>query len=101
MRARRGGSEVAATIATVVAVVFAVIALIIALGIVFTIFDANQANGIVKFVLKTAKKLVGPFDGLFVVKGNPHREILVNWGIAAVIYLIIGGLISRLFRRAG
>jgi len=30
---------------------------------------------------------------------NAHLAITVNWGIAAVVYLLIGGLITRLLSR--
>ena len=99
-RSRRDrGGNVAGALASIVGVVFAVIALIIVLGIVFTLFDANKANTIVTHVLRAARDLVGPFDGLFTPK-DPKRAILVNWGLAALIYLVVGGLVSRLFRRA-
>jgi hypothetical protein len=41
---------------------------------------------------------VGPFDNMFEPDGHKLR-VAVNWGLAALIYAIIGGLIARLLRR--
>ncbi|HET7046712.1 MAG TPA: hypothetical protein VFI54_00455 [Solirubrobacteraceae bacterium] len=41
---------------------------------------------------------MGPFDGIFSFD-NARVAIAVNWGIAAVVYLIVGGLIARLIGR--
>jgi hypothetical protein len=43
-----------------------------------------------------ARWLAGPFDGMFSFR-SANDAIAVNWGIAAVVYLIVGGLIARLF----
>ena len=40
----------------------------------------------------------GPFDNGF--KLDTHKDNAgVNWGLAAVIYAIVGGFIARLLRR--
>jgi hypothetical protein len=39
-----------------------------------------------------------PFQDLF-PQDNPRQDILVNWGIAAIAYLILGAIIARLARR--
>jgi hypothetical protein len=40
-----------------------------------------------------------PGGGIFSFR-NAHVAIAVNWGIAAVVYLFIGGLIARLLGRS-
>jgi hypothetical protein len=52
----------------------------------------------VKFVEDLARFLTTPFHNLF-PQDNPQRDVLVNWGIAAIVYLILGALIARLLRR--
>jgi hypothetical protein len=42
--------------------------------------------------------LTKPFHNLF-PQDDPRQDILVNWGIAAIVYLIVGALIARLVRR--
>ncbi len=45
------------------------------------------------------KTLVGPFKDLFKID-NAKVAIAVNWGLAALLYLIVGSLIARILRRA-
>lgn len=87
-----------AVVATVVATIFRIAALLIVLGIVFVVLEANPDNSIVSFVLDVADFLVGPFDALFTPK-DEKLEVAINYGIAAVIYVIVGSLIARLIDR--
>jgi hypothetical protein len=43
---------------------------------------------------------VTPFKNLF-SPGGQKLQIAVNWGLAAVVYGIVGGLIARLLAAAG
>ncbi len=96
---RTGSSRrAAATAGNAVSLVAVIVAAIIALGIAFVIFDANKANGIVSFVLRVAGDLVGPFKDLFTPK-DPKRNVFVNWGLAAVVYLVLGLFVARILRR--
>ena len=86
------------TLARVVRLIVAIIVLIVVAGIVLVLLKANVTNAIVSDVHDAARWLAGPFDGIFSFH-NPHTAIAVNWGIAAVVYLFIGGLIARLLGR--
>jgi hypothetical protein len=72
--------------------------LIIVAGILLVVLKANPANSIVSEVHSWAHWLAGPFDGMFSFH-SANTAIAVNWGIAAVVYLIVGGLIVRLLGR--
>jgi hypothetical protein len=85
-------------VARVVAAIAAVLALIIALGILFRILAANPDNAIVSFINDLARGLVGPFDGMFKPRAR-KVEIAVNWGIALLVYLIVGTLLARVVHR--
>jgi hypothetical protein len=50
---------------------------------------------IVRDVHDVGQALVGPFKGLFSV-GGAKVTMVVNWGIAAVVYLIVGHLVASL-----
>ena len=76
----------------------AVIAGIIVLGIVLKVLDANAGNAIVGAVLDVARWLVGPFRTLFTPDGADLR-VIVNWGIAAIVYYAIAHVIARLLAR--
>jgi hypothetical protein len=87
-------------IARVVHLVVSVIVLILVAGILLILLKANPGNSIVSEVHDWARSLAGPFDGMFSFH-NAHAAIAVNWGIAAVVYSIVGGLIARLIGGAG
>jgi Trk-type K+ transport system membrane component len=78
---------------------FVVVALLVA-GILLHVLDANMSNQIVSAVNDAAKWLAQPFDNIFSPSGSKER-IAANWGLAALVYLVIGMLISRLLVRAG
>jgi len=67
---------------------------------------ANPDNGLVKFCIDTADKLdFGVFsrtDGVAHWTGQSHaaltKNALVNWGLAAVVWLIIGRVLERIIR---
>jgi hypothetical protein len=82
-------------LARVVQLVVSVVVLIIVAGILLVVLKANPGNSIVSDVHGWARSLAGPFDGMFSFR-NAHVAIAVNWGIAAVVYSFVGGLIVRL-----
>jgi hypothetical protein len=71
---------------------------LIVLGIVLVVLSANDSNTIVQAIEDAAKFLVGPFKDIFSLS-NRKAEVAVNYGLAALVYLIIGNLIARLLRR--
>jgi hypothetical protein len=94
------GSGVIA-IARLVLSIAGLIALLIALAVVLRDVDANAHNTIVKGIHEGANFFAGAFTGLVTIKGHAKREITVDWGIAIVVYLIVGALISRSIARVG
>jgi hypothetical protein len=79
--------------------IIGVIVAIIVIGILFMVLKANRDNQIVTLVTDVAETLVGPFRDLFDLRSR-EAEVAVNWGIAAVVYLLIGRLALSLARRA-
>jgi hypothetical protein len=73
--------------------------LLIALGILLWVLSANQHNTIVSDIHDAAKWVTGPFHGIFSVKG-PKLHLALNWGLAAVVYLIVGHFLASLAARA-
>jgi hypothetical protein len=72
-----------------------VLAGIIVAGILLIVLSANPSNSIVSSVHDAARSLVGPFKGMF--KPDDHKlAVAINWGIAALVYVIVGALIARL-----
>jgi hypothetical protein len=79
----------------------ALIALLIALAIVLRDVDANSSNTIVKGIHEGANFFAGAFTGLIRFGGKPKLELTVDWGIAALVYLIVGAVIASAIRSVG
>jgi hypothetical protein len=77
------------------------IALLVALAIVLRDVNANPANTIVKGIHDGANFFAGAFTGLLTFKGHAKRELTIDWGIALIVYLLVGAFISRLIARVG
>ncbi len=85
-------------IARLVRLVAAVVFLILVAAIVLRVAGANPGNTIVHDIHGVGSTLAGPFKNVFSVK-NPKTSIAVNWGLAAVVYMLIGSLIAGLIAR--
>jgi hypothetical protein len=95
VRHSRGSGAVMGTLARVVRLIVGIIVLIIVAGIVLVLLKANPTNAIVSGVHDTARWFTGPFDGIFSFH-NARVALAANWGLAAAVYMIVGGLIARL-----
>ncbi|WP_379581252.1 hypothetical protein [Nonomuraea mangrovi] len=81
-----------------VRVVSRLAALILVLYIAFTIFPTNPANSLVRFVESFATSLsLGLYD-LFQL-ADARWQVLVNYGLAALVWLIMGSAVASLIRR--
>jgi phosphate/sulfate permease len=90
---RIGRTYLAKTIMTVALVV----ALLLGLGAVLVGFGANPDNVLVGGLTRAGGWLAGPFGDLFTFADHT-RQVLVDWVIAAVAYLVVGGVLARLIR---
>jgi hypothetical protein len=87
-------------LARIVKIVTSLVVGFIVVGILLHVLGANGGNAVVGFVYDVAGWLVTPFKGLFSVSGA-KLHIAVNWGVAAIVYGIVGGLLARLLAGAG
>jgi hypothetical protein len=94
---RRAPGRMLGIIASLVGLVSVVAALILVVYIVLVIFKANPRNVIVRDVRHIARPLAWVFKDLFTPK-SPRVRVLVNYGIAAIVYLAAGRLIVRVLR---
>ncbi|MFI7634885.1 hypothetical protein [Nonomuraea sp. NPDC049400] len=103
--ARPGGptvtlwSRTVSALAYLVKVASRLAALVVVLYAVFTVFKANPANAWYQFVESFAASLSLGLANLFEL-GDPRWTALVNYGLAAVVWLIIGSALAGLIRRA-
>lgn len=105
---RPGQDALRQRLSQVVRIVFSVLAAILAIGAVLVVLrdNVNEQNTIVRFVLDVADAVAGPFsrdDGIFDFGGEnaAAKNALVNWGIAAVVYLVVGRVVSGLVAPRG
>ncbi|MFI6325729.1 hypothetical protein ACIBG8_50010 [Nonomuraea sp. NPDC050556] len=73
-------------------------ALVLVLYAVFTVFRANPANIWYQFVESLAGSLSLGLSTLFQL-ADDRWEALVNYGLAAVVWLIVGSVLANLIRR--
>ncbi|MDX6236765.1 MAG: hypothetical protein QOG10_1580 [Kribbellaceae bacterium] len=93
-----GVAKLRNSIASLVWLLAVLAAGVLALGALFTALDqTNQSNEIVAWILARGHELVGPFKDLFRLE-TAKNTLLVNWGIAALVYLIAGKIVERFVR---
>lgn len=103
-KVKTGANAVRTKLATLVWLVAVLCALALAVGALLIALKANADNTVVDFVLSVAERLDGPFsltDGIFTFAEDADGRVksaLVNWGIAAVVYLVIGKVLDRVIR---
>ena len=106
-QAKAAATRVRTLLAQAVWIVCVAAAVILAAGALCVALKANPDNALVKFILDTADKLdLGVFsrgkDGVAYFKGHTHaaetKNALVNWGLAAVVWLVVGRVLERVIR---
>lgn len=103
-KVRSGGQRFRTKLASAVWLLAVVCALFLAVGALLVALKANENNAVVAFVLDVAEMLdldvFSREEGIFTFKDDPNdvRGALVNWGIAAVAYLVVGKLLDRAIR---
>ena len=97
-------AKVRVQVARVLWLVCALAALFLAVGALLVAVDANPHNALVQFVLDVADKLdVEVFNrkgGIKEFHGHDAatKNALVNWGLAAVAWLVVGRVLDRVVR---
>jgi len=91
-------------VAQVVWLAFVLAAGFLAVGALCVALDFNEGNPLVRFVLDVANVLdLGVFsreDGIKEFGGGDAdvKNALFNWGIGAVVWLVVGRIAERLIR---
>ena len=89
------GRGTASRVISGIGVVFALIEI---LYILMIVLGANQANAFFKFIQSLAEPLALFFPGLFAT-GNANVDVLLNYGLAAVFWLVVTGILARVVSR--
>ncbi|WP_086685212.1 hypothetical protein, partial [Amycolatopsis pretoriensis] len=97
----RGASgRAASALASIVRWVGLIFAALLVIHVIFTVGSANPDNGIVSFVKSWADGLALGFSDLFTPSDEKLR-VLVNYGIAAIFWLVVSGILAKVIRRVG
>ncbi|MFH8572503.1 hypothetical protein [Streptomyces sp. NPDC017993] len=94
-RTRSGKGEAA----KVIVVIADLTAVILGLWILFALLDANRANDLVGWVQSAAGWLAGWSHDLFTMDPDWLRTVL-NYGLPAVVYVLIGHALAARVRAA-
>lgn len=86
------------TAARVVSGIGALFAAIEVIYILMILMGANPANAFFGFIKSLAEPLALFFRGLF-TPDNQDLAVLLNYGLAAVFWLVVTGFIARLLGR--
>ncbi|MEV0085858.1 hypothetical protein [Saccharopolyspora sp. NPDC050642] len=86
------------TIGRVIQVFTALIALVFVLHIIFSVAGANQDNDFVAFTYGVAKFFVFGLGDVF-TPDDATIGLILNYGLAALIYLFAGRIIARALKR--
>lgn len=85
-------------LARLIRTVAGIVAAVIVVAILLRVFAANPHNTIVSDIHDAGAWLAGPFANLFSV-GSAKGSMAVNWGLAALVYLVVGHVLANLVAR--
>jgi hypothetical protein len=86
------------TVCAVIDVVCWVFAIVLFAHIFLVVAEANAGNGFFQFVAGWAGGITLGLDGLFTTE-SPKTAVLFNEGLAALLWLLIGALLTNLITR--
>lgn len=96
--ASNGAARAFSLVATIVRVVASVIAALIVIYAVFVLFEANPANVLVEFTAGVRSTFGWFTENLFTMD-DPKIAEAINAGLAALIWVVAGSLLSKLIVR--
>jgi len=91
------GTSTRGSAARIVSGIGALFAIIEVIYILLIVLGANTANAFVRFMSSIAEPLALFFPGLFPIE-NYTANVVVNYGLAAVFWLVVAGLLARVLR---
>lgn len=92
---RRSGGDI---LANVIRVVTGLVVMVFVLHILFVVLDANQGNEFVSFIYSLAQVLVLGLGDVF-TPDDAVLGVVLNYGFAALIYLVVSRLITKAIQR--
>ena len=81
-----------------ISIVTGLFAVVLAIHIVLVVGEANMSNGFAQFITGWAAAVDLGLDNLF-TPANEKAQVALNEGIAAILWLIIGAVLTTLIAR--
>ncbi|MEJ2869589.1 hypothetical protein WCD74_17570 [Actinomycetospora sp. OC33-EN08] len=81
--------------ASVIKILCTIFAAILVIHIVLVVAAANPQNGITQFFADAANSLTLGIGDLF-LPASESLKVILNYGLAAVVWLIIGAVVARI-----
>ncbi|HZE41055.1 MAG TPA: hypothetical protein VE172_19830 [Stackebrandtia sp.] len=75
------------------------IAIFVLLHLAFLLLGANPSNPLVELVTAIADFFAWPFHNIFYMKDDINLQNILNYGLAALAYVLVGVGVGTLFRR--
>jgi hypothetical protein len=94
------GGKIARILADLVRWAGLIVVIILVVRVLLTVGGANPNNGITSFITSVSDPLAWGFKDLF-TPSDAKLRVLVNYGIAAIFWLIVSSIIAKLIRRLG
>jgi hypothetical protein len=96
--ASNGAARVFDLVASAIRMVCAVIAALILVHAAFVLFEANRGNALVQMT-ESVRNTFAWFTRDLFTKPNPKMAEVIDDALAAVIYLVVGNVVSKLIVR--
>ncbi|HKR48633.1 MAG TPA: hypothetical protein VJT72_03460 [Pseudonocardiaceae bacterium] len=93
-------ARIVGVLATVIRVVGWLFVLVLVAHVALRLGEANPANGITRVVAYWADRLQLGFHDLF-TPADERVRVVVNYGLAALFWLVVSSVLARLVRRLG
>jgi len=85
-------------VGTIIRTICAIFAFILVVFVLFAVGSANTGNWLVSFISEAAQHLTLGLTGLFHT-GNPDYQVIADYGVPAVVWLVIGTVAGRILKR--
>jgi hypothetical protein len=96
--ASNGAARALTLLATIVRVVCSLIAALIVIHALFVFFEANPTNPLVE-ITTSVRDTFGWFTGNLFAPSDPKLAETINDALAALIWVVVGSLVSKLLVR--
>jgi hypothetical protein len=96
----RATARGAAALARVLRTIGYAIAAVLALHVALTLLQANPANAAAALIARLADTFDLGLSNLFLVE-DPKLAVLLNYGAAALVWVLITAVVTRLVSRIG